>query len=127
MPAPTKTYDPALPTDKDWVRFLAGDRDVSKAQLYDQEIDALIAAEASNGKSGGQSSAVYLAAARALEGLAVSWQTAGKGIVEKRVDDLQIKRAENESAAEAIQNRINELRAKGAWLLTPRPRALRAL
>lgn len=128
------TYDAALSTDKDWVRLLIGDSDVdagangnTKAQLFDAEITALLAAERSNGLSGGESSQVYLAAARALELLATRWMAQGKGIVEKRVGQLQIRRSDNESADELLKSRISSLRKKGADLLMPRPRMFRTL
>ena len=37
------SYDPALVTARDWVRLHVGDHIQSRAQLQDEEIDALVA------------------------------------------------------------------------------------
>lgn len=38
----TWTYDPGLPTDRDWVRLKIGDTDTADQILSDEEIDALL-------------------------------------------------------------------------------------
>lgn len=126
---PHSSYDPGLPTDKDWVRFLTGDKDITPGtvRLEDAEIEALLAAEQSNGKSGGQSSQVYLAAGRAIEQYFTSWQMSRTGITETQIGGIRIKRADGQAAADAISARVQELRARGASLLSPRPRAFRVL
>lgn len=43
-PAPTWTYDPSIPSDKDKVRFLIGDTDEKDPQLKDGEIAFELAA-----------------------------------------------------------------------------------
>lgn len=52
------TYNAALATTRDWVRFLVYDRDTAKAVLQDEEIDAVLVEESDN---------KYLAAARVGE------------------------------------------------------------
>ena len=103
MPA---TYDPALSTDKDWVRFLSGDRTVSSARLQDEEIDALLGEEGNR----------HLAAARALEiGVAAS----RGGVIEKTVDDLKLKFSD--TAEGALARYIAKLREKGNRAKLARP------
>lgn len=121
------TYDPGLPTNKDWVRFLVGDKMVASARFEDAEIEALLAAEASNGQSGGQSSQVYLAAARAIEILYATWQTSTGGIIETQIGGLRLKRGDGESSSKAVAALVKNFRAKGAELLMGRPRMFRAL
>lgn len=128
MPPPTATYDPALPTDKDWVRWLVGDTNVAAALLDDRELDALLAGERSNGKTGGESSQVYLAAARALDMLGTRLQVSGQGgILETQIGGLRIKRGDGQSIAASITKQANDYRRRGAFLLSPAPRVLRAL
>ena len=106
-----KTYSPLLPTDKDWVRFLSGDRDVSVAKLSDEEIAALLIEEANK----------YLAAARACE---IILARSG-GLVEKHVGDLLLKWGG--SAQDQYSQYIKSLREKGAALTISRPRTFRVL
>ena len=94
------TYNPALPTDKDWVRFLVGDRDVASAVLSDEEINALLNEEANK----------YLAAARAGEIIL----TSGQGLVMKKVEDLSL--TFEDSADGTYRNYIKSLRERGAAL-----------
>lgn len=72
----TATYDPALTTDKDWVRLLVADRDLDKAVLDDAEITALLSVHPNR----------YYAAAEAV--FLIIAKT--KGIVDKQVGDLRI-------------------------------------
>lgn len=95
------TYDASLPTDKDWVRFLVGDRTVSSAVLQDEEIAALLVEEKNK----------YLAAARAGETILARTQ----GVVSKQVDDLSI--SFGDSAESAYRAHIKSLRERGATLL----------
>jgi hypothetical protein len=39
------SYDPALPEDRDWIRFLTGDTKDTNPELNDMELDALLADE----------------------------------------------------------------------------------
>lgn len=106
MPA---TYDPMLNTDKDWVRFLCGDRDTSSAKLQDEEINALLAEEANK----------YLAAAAAC--FAIIGRTGG--LVLKQVGDLKLQYSGNEKDAyHAYARRLQE---KGAGLTISVPRVFK--
>lgn len=106
MPA---TYDPALPTDSDWVRFLAGDRDTAKAKLQDEEIAALLVEEANK----------YLAAARACEIIV----NRNGGVTHKWVGDLRL--SFSDTPDNAYNRYVKELRARGAFLTTPKPRVFK--
>ena len=100
------TYTDPPVTDKDWVRFLVGDTDVSPvtdAMLTDSEIDAIL----------GEQSNKYLAAARALSNLRTRWASAKRGIVEKQVSRLRIRWGYSAATQDAIGSRIAELRALG--------------
>lgn len=102
-----QTYDAALPTDKDWVRLLVGDRDMSAPKLQDEEIDALVLENKNK----------YLAAAAAAELILARTH----GMVEKQVGDLKIKYSDDVKSA--YRDYIKHLREKGAQLLlTPTAR-----
>ncbi len=111
------SYDPSLGTDKDWIRFRLNDTVEASAKLQDEEIEAINAEEANK----------HIAAADCLEALMVRWMSAGEGVMEKQVSKLRIKFGSETSAADALQNRIDELRKRGRFLQTPRPRLFRAL
>jgi hypothetical protein len=105
------TYDPALSTDKDWVRFLVGDRDVSDPRLQDEELYALLREEANK----------YLAAAAAAELILGR----NGGLVEKQVGDLRLKWGG--SAQDQYQKYIDHLRRKGAGLTLEKQNVFRVL
>ena len=98
MPA---TYDPTLPTDMDWVRFLIGDRNTTTPKLQDEEINAVLAEEANK----------YLAAARCGEQIIAQ----GQGAVSKSVDDLSI--TFGDSKESAFRDHLQKLREKGCQVL----------
>lgn len=95
----SQTYDPTLSTDKDWVRFLVGDRVVDgTAVLEDEEIEALLVEEPNK----------YMAAARACEVI-----LADRGdVVSKSVDDLSI--SYSGSAESAYREHVRKLKQRGA-------------
>ena len=95
------TYDPTLPTDRDWVRFLVGDRVVASNILEDEEIDALLLEEANK----------YLAAARAGEVIL----SRSRGVVSKTVADLSL--TYGDSPESAYRTHLQRLREKGCKLL----------
>lgn len=117
------TYTNTLLTNLDWVRFLVGDIDVTAGvvQLQDEEIAAVLAEETATGKA-----LKYFAAATCLSTLFARWTNSGKGVLEKQVLQLRIRRGVNESAVIAMERRICELRSRGAFLLTEVPRVLKA-
>lgn len=115
------TYDPTLPTTKDWVRLLIGDTDTSDAALTDEEIAAIITEETKSKSSATK----YCAAARAGEIAFARWQMKGGGVVEKAVDGLRIERGDGEEAGKAYRDYLKELRAKCAEELTPNPAAFK--
>jgi len=104
-----KTYNPSLPTNKDWVRFLTGDREettgpaytMTKALLLDEEIAAVVAEEANK----------WLAAARCGEVILAR----GKGAISKAVDGLSI--SWGDSPESAYRAHIKGLRVKGCDVL----------
>lgn len=104
------TYDPTLPSDRDWVRFLIGDR-TSPFRISDDEIDALLIEERNK----------YLAAARAGE----ICLTRGMGITSKSVEGLSI--SFGDSPTSAYRSHLQRLREKGARLLLAQQSYIRIL
>jgi hypothetical protein len=110
------TYDPTLPTDRDWVRFLIGDTNVTPATdalFTDEEIDAVLTEQSNK----------YLAAARLLSNLSARWAGAGRGVMSKRVDELSARWGVSGDTASALASRIAELRSLGM----PPPRVFKSL
>lgn len=108
------TYDPTLPTDRDWVRFLSGDRVVASAVLQDEEIDALIAEQVSINGSGNWTK--YLAAAMAAD--TILNKDGGSGdVTSKTVGNLSISFGGNSSADSAYRSYITSLQNRGCALL----------
>ncbi len=103
----TATFDPTLATDRDFVRQAIGDTDTSEAQLTDEAIDAFLSEESNK----------YRAAAMGLEFLLNSWIADGKGVVEKQVENLRIKRLINLSSVPAVRAQIDWLRRRGNYKL----------
>lgn len=114
------SYDPLVPTDKDWVRLLCGDVDTSSAELQDEEINAILAEETASGKA-----LKYFAAASALSYLQSKWAGKGKGLITKTVSKLSRTWGVTSDHADILKDRIDWLRQRGAWLLKPSPRAFR--
>jgi len=115
------SYDPDLPTGKDWVRFLTGDTDTSAASISDEEITAVLAMQTATGVA-----AYYYAAAEVLSLFLAEQAQAGAGLQRKMVEHLQLEWGMESNVVEAIQLHISWLRRRGAFLLSPRPRVLRA-
>lgn len=111
----TVSYDPTLPTDRDWVRFLIGDRtaDQDTAKLSDEEIDAVLREEPNK----------YFAAARCGDQIIAQ----GQGAVSKSVDDLSIEYGDD--AESAYRAYLQGLREEGARVLygTSGPTVFRTL
>jgi len=113
----TATYEPSLPTDRDWLRLTIGDTATASALLQDEEIDAVLTEEANK----------HLAAAESLSILRTRWNSQGAGVLTKQVSKLRISYGTDSSAAEALDARIKQLRARGAYLLSPTPGVLKVL
>lgn len=120
MPA---TYDTTLPTDRDWVRRLIGDVNVVTPMLQDEEIDAALAERAAH------QARKYLTAADVLSFLHTLWMSRGKGVASKKVERLAIVYGTGAgiNVDAAVQEKIHELRRRGAFLLSARPRPFRMI
>jgi hypothetical protein len=100
------TYDPTLSTDKDWVRFLIGDRGTSTgvgttitgARFSDEEILAVVAAEPNK----------WLAAAQCGDRIVA----AGAGAVAKAVGDLKLEWSD--ASDSPYMRALDRLRERGA-------------
>lgn len=82
------SFNPALPTNRDWVRLLIGDDDPLHEQLADATIDAILVEVLANGASA--AGAKYCAASQAGQLVAAGWVAAQAGKVEKQVSKLRI-------------------------------------
>ena len=108
------TYDPTLPSDKDWVRLLIGDTDVSSPVLSDEEILGIIAEEVSINGQGIWTK--YLVAARA--GWVILAADGGSGsVVSKTVGNLSLSYGGSSSADSAFRAHLQSLKERGAVLL----------
>jgi len=124
----TYTYTASIPTDKDFVRLWAGDRDISggatTAVLSDQEIAAILA----------EASGKWCAAADAIEmmrsKLALN-QAAGGLLIEKQVEDLRERFSDagvsGENADKALAAYVIYLRTRCARLSSKRPYMFRVM
>lgn len=118
------TYNTALPTNMDWVRLLTGDTNTTSARLSDEEINAIIAEESTNGAIG--ASLKYFSAARALSALLARYgsDATNNGLVEKIVDDLELKWGASTSALDVLKCQIEYLQRRGAFLLAVKTKVL---
>jgi hypothetical protein len=105
MAAGMASFEPALPTDRDYVRFLVGDTDPDNAQLDDDTIDALLVRH---------SGRTFCAAADAGEAIAARWSAKTEGVIEKQVARLRIKRAEGSSLQAGYMDYLRTLRTRCA-------------
>jgi len=121
------SFDPSLPTDKDWVRLLIGDTDPTDEAVTDATIAALLVEVQAHGASA--EAAKYCAAAQAGSVAMAFWMASTGGIVEKVVSKLRIQYAGGgtQSALEAYDNYLNGLRQKCTHLSLSRPAILKAL
>ena len=74
------SFDKALGTDKDWVRFLIGDTNSSRALVDDETIEAVLGAEPNR----------YIAAAEICEYI-VRGLTAGGALEDRKVGEVRIR------------------------------------
>lgn len=108
------SYDPSLPTDRDWVRFFISDTVSDSQLLQDEEIDAVLSEETATGQS-----LKYFASARCLSILLGRWASVSQGVLSKTVSRLSITWGTPGPTLSTIQARIDDLRERGAWLITP--------
>jgi len=111
------TYNPAIPSDLDFVRLKTGDTDATSPQFQDEEIAALLA-DAATTYSG--LAVRYSAAATALSMLLARWAGAGRGVVSIQVSRLSIHQGVDQSAVDAVRAEIASLKAQalGAAMAT---------
>ena len=107
-----KSYDSSLSTDKDWVRFLIGDTG-SFLHMTDEEITGLLALQ-----TAASPASRYFASSEAIMILYARWAAEGKGTVERQISKLRIRKSEGSSEARAVERRSDELKRRGAFLLT---------
>lgn len=105
------SYNPAVPSDLDFVRLKCGDTDPTSPQLQDEEIAALLADEA-NFFPGSTLAVRYSAAATALSMLLARWAGAGRGVVSIQVSRLSIHQGVDQSAVDAVRAEISSLKAQ---------------
>lgn len=96
-------YDPSIRTDLNWVRLKIQDTNDSP-NLQDTEIDFLLGEEPNK----------WYAAAAALDAIKAKRAALGGGLVEKRVEDLELRFGGQDSAGDAIDRLIETLRREGA-------------
>lgn len=116
------SYDSTLATGKDWVRFLTRDTDTTDASISDEEIEAVLDMQTASAPA-----SYYFAAAEVLSLRLAEQAMVGEGKQRKMVEHLQIEWGMESNVVEAIDKHICWLRERGAFLLAPRPRALRAV
>jgi len=125
---PTYTYTATIPTDKDFVRLWAGDRDVSgtsaTAVLSDQEIAAILAVETNK----------WFATASAIEMMRAKLALtlgAGGALIEKQVEDLRERFADAGTSGNSADDRLAAylvyLRTMGARATSKQPCMFRVL
>lgn len=119
------TFDPALSTDKDWVRLLIGDT-AAPFTLQDETIEALLTEALALGASALGSK--YCAAAQAGEVALSRWTASGGGTVEKQVSKLKISYigSSNSGATDAWRGYLAGLKTKCTQLSLTRPAVIKA-
>jgi hypothetical protein len=120
------SFDPSLPTDKDWVRLLIGDTDPTDEAVDDSTIAAILVEVMANGASA--AGAKYCAAAQAGSVAAAFWIASTGGVVEKQVSKLRIQYGGGgqQSALAAYDAYLNGLRQKCTDLSLSKPALLKA-
>lgn len=120
------SYNPALPSDRDWVRLLIGDTDTTREMLTDGEIDGVLA-EVTASYAITNAARKYLAAAKCLEILHTEWMSRGRGISSRKVDDLTVVYGTGAgiNVDAAMQAKISSLKIEAARLAGPAPSVFR--
>jgi hypothetical protein len=111
------TYDPSLPDDLNWVRFLTGDT-ADPSQVQDGEIEGLITSYTT--QYGAGEWIRYLVAADLLENRLVGWAWSSKGKTSESVSKLSISRGGADTLfvdrARGYRERANRLLAAGGGI-----------
>lgn len=105
------TYDPTLPSNKDFVRLLTGDTDILSPQFQDEEILGIITSESATGDA-----LKFFAAASLLSTLVVKMTSSGEGVENIKLGSLTIALGVAQSGITALTSRIADLRARGSYL-----------
>lgn len=123
----TCTYDPTLPTNRDWVRLLVGDTNTPNCSISDEEIDAIISESVRDNGTGEWTK--YCAAADALALLAQSGALieASDGVERKRVGRLELERGAGTTAMKELREREKRLRVKCVSMKLRKPAAFSTL
>lgn len=104
------SYDPQLPTEVDWVRFLTGD----PGQLEDEAVQALL--DAATARYGVGPWVRYLVAAQVLDQVPVRWAVTSNGVTAETVGKLSIRRG---ASTDTLAARAARYREQAARLLGP--------
>lgn len=120
------SFNPSLPTDRDWVRLFIGDDDPLHEQLADATIDAILVEVLAQGATA--AAAKYCAAAQAGQLVAAGWVASQAGKVEKQVSKLRIQYGGGgqSSALEAYNLYLTGLAQKCTHLSLSTPALLKA-
>lgn len=109
------TYDPTLPNDRNFVRFLINDTVTSTAIFQDEEIDAVLTEESA--RISVAAALKYFAAARLIDRLHLQLAAGGTkhgGAMSKRVEDLARSFGVAASTSAALDEKARDLRREGA-------------
>lgn len=115
------TYDPTLPTDVDWVRFLIGDTS-QEPVFHDEEIQAFLDMNTTEYGTGIWNR--YFTAADVLGALAQRWRMKAGDVSSKSVSRLSISYG---GSRQGLDQQASAFRRKGADLLYPRPKLFKAI
>lgn len=105
------TYDPALPTEKDWVRCNVGDRGPTTFILDDDEIAAILLQERNKWMAAFRCGSIIIAR--------------GRGAVSKAVDGLSI--SWGDSPESGFRKHLQTLREEGCRIQLPQDRVFEIL
>lgn len=119
------TFDPALSTDKDWVRVLIGDT-VAPFTIQDETIEAILVEAIATGASA--LGAKYCAAAQAGEVALSRWTALGGATIEKQVSKLKISYigSSDSGATDAWREYLKGLKQKCTQLSLSSPAVLKS-
>lgn len=110
------SYDPALATTRDLVRWLTCDTDIDNESVSDTEIDALIGLS-----TAGSDAVAYCVAAEVLSKLAAKWAAGNRsGVQSKQVSRLRIQYGVSGSSSAVLDDRIQHLRNRCTQLSLPK-------